>query len=481
MIDAGTWRVVLTSVPATADAHAVIDAISGSQKGGLPRVMRISLSWEAAKALLDQLRAVGAEAALLPNASACGFHAANLATGHCTVCQNTICAECRASALGQGVCPNCLKKANQLRRMRRLRQLFVAFLFSVFLFEVATFLRREAAALTPPVSVVIIQFAPERLLADPTLREMNQPDEGAGRSLYDITAFYQQEFTRYTGSTAPMLNITLRGPFAETVKPPVVLDRDPTWFKMALTAWQYPRYFHGLARSRGVEPDGFGARLYVVWTDSASDVTGDSRGSQKGRVGVTWLSVGETNRGYSVVSVAHELAHILGAVDNYDEGSYLAHWPEGYVEPFAIPLWPQGWAELMAVDRPTGPRDEREVTSVFDTRIGYDTAARIGWIAKEQAEFYYQPRLQMPEKILHEIEEARARVGVAQSLGAAAEAPADADAAVDPGEGTAREGAAPEGALLEGTAPEGTLLEGGVVSPPGAAVPGAALPGAVGR
>ncbi|MSP55577.1 MAG: hypothetical protein EXR69_08240, partial [Myxococcales bacterium] len=424
MTEAGTWRVVLTRVPATADAHAVVDAICGSAKGGLPRVMGLPLSWEAAVALLEQLRAIGAEVALVPSASTCGFHPADIASGQCGVCHSTICAECRASALGQRVCPNCLRTANRVRRNRRLRQLFVGFLFAVFLFEVATFLRREAAALTPPVSVVIVQLAPQRLLAHPVLREMNQPDEGAGRSLYDISMFFQQEFTRYTGSTAPILNISLRGPFPEIVKPPVVLERASTWFRMALTAWQYPRYFHGLARRHRVEPDDFGARMYVVWTDSAADVVGDSRGSQKGRVGVTWLSVGEANLGYSVVSVAHELAHILGAVDSYDEGSYLAHWPEGYVDPFAIPLWPQAWAELMAVDRPTGPLAELEVTSMFDTRIGYDTAARIGWIAGEQAEFYYQPRLQMPEQILHEIEEARRRVGVAQSLGAAAEAPA---------------------------------------------------------
>ncbi len=428
----GIWRVVLARAPATADAHAVIDAIGGSAPAGLPRSLKGELSWQAATDLVDQLRAVGADAAVMPEGTACETHPAEIAGRNCALCDRPICAECRAASRGAAICPNCRQRATELRRARRLRNLFAIFLFSVFLFEVASYLRREADALVPPVKVVIVEFAPPELMASPALLAMNQPDDGAGRSLYDIGAFYQQEYTRYTGGGDAPISVTIRGPFATQVHPPVVLDREPPWWKLLWTAWQYPRYFHGLARDEGIEPDDFGARMYVVWSNASGDVAGDSRGSRKGRVGIAFLSTDEPNLGYSVVSVAHELCHILGAVDNYDEGSFLSHWPEGYVEPFATPLWPQHWAELMAVDRPTGPTEESEVQSLFDVRIGYDTAARIGWIASEQAKLYYSPRLTMPEETLHQIERARARVAPAQSVGARSEGSGAAAQGPDP-------------------------------------------------
>ncbi len=411
------WRVVLVRLP-PGGASTVQDA-----NGPIPAVLRDSLGWEDARALLDKLHAVGALGALLPDAAVCAVHPTEVAAITCTSCGAWTCAECRAGAGGASLCPACARKSDKGRRSRRLRILFSLFLFSVFLFQVASYLRSEAAALVPPVRVAIVQFAPERLLGSGRLRALNQPDDGGGRSLYDIAAFFEQEHARYTGSGGPILDVTIRGPFAQEVQPPSLGERDAPWWRFALVAWQYPRYFHDLARGFNIEPDNFGARIYVVWTDNAGDVAGDSRGSQKGRVGISWLSVDEPNLGYSVVSVAHELAHILGAIDNYAEGSYLAHWPEGYVEPFAEPLWPQAWAELMAVDRPTGPEDEREVQSLFETRIGYDTAARIGWIAPEQAELYYQPRLTMPEEVLHKLERQRdaQREVARQTLGSPAE------------------------------------------------------------
>ncbi len=399
----GSWRVVVARLPE--------DAADPREVDGQALVHHIPIlegaRWEEATELVDRLCKMGVTAAVLPEDSVCGLHPTELSTTHCQTCSTWICGQCRADAHGATACAACARKATALRRASRLRALFSLFLFAVFLFEVAAYLRSESAALNPPIRVGIVQFAPSRLIGDPRLRALNQPDDGAGRSLYDISPFYQQEHQRYTGSTEPFMQVSLRGPWTEEVRPPKLGERNAPWWRLMLASWQYPRYFHALARDHGVDPDTFGARLYIVWTDDAGDVTGDSRGSQKGRVGITWLSVDEPNPAYSVVAVAHELCHILGAIDNYNEADYLGHWPEGYVEPFANPLWPQQWAELMAVDRPTGPEAEREVRSLFEERIGYDTAARIGWIAEEQAELYYQPKLTMPEDILHQLERTR--------------------------------------------------------------------------
>ena len=183
MPEARSWRVVLSRVPASADAHAVVDALGGPTKEAPPRVLGSPMSWAAATELLEELHTVGVEAAVIPDESACRFHPAYLVGGVCTVCANPTCAECRAGAGGASVCPNCHLKAERIRRAKRLRQLFSVFLFSVFLFSVASYLRGEAAALKPPVAVLIVQLAPERLLSSPAVHKMNEPDGGAGRSL----------------------------------------------------------------------------------------------------------------------------------------------------------------------------------------------------------------------------------------------------------------------------------------------------------
>lgn len=426
---AGTWRVVVARLP----EGRVSDPGDGDGRLLVHHIPVLEhATWPQVAELVERLRGMGAAAAVYSEDGVCSVHPTELAGSRCTTCETWICGQCRADARGAALCAACARKSGEARRLRRLRSLFSVFLFTVFLYQVASYLKSEAAALEPPVRVVIVQFAPARLIGDPRLRALNQPDGGAGRSLYDLASFYQQEYTRYTGSSQPFLDVTLRGPWAVDVDPPALGERDAPWWQLLVTSWQYPRYFHALARQQGVDPDAFGARMYVVWTDSPNDITGDSRGSQKGRIGITWLSVDEPNLAYSVVGVAHELGHILGAVDNYDESNYLAHWPEGYVEPFATPLWPQSWAELMAVDRPSGPTLEEEVQSLFEERIGYDTAASIGWIAKEQAELYYEPRLTMPEEVLHQLERNRATVRARpQSIGPKAES-MNADAIVLP-------------------------------------------------
>ena len=65
--------------------------------------------------------------------------------------------------------------------------------------------------------------------------------------------------------------------------------------------------------------------------------------------------------------------------------------PTGFVEPFSNPLYPQRYAELMAVDIPLSPNTEREIRSMNELRVGYQSAAQMGWIGPEQARLFYTP------------------------------------------------------------------------------------------
>ena len=117
------------------------------------------------------------------------------------------------------------------------------------------------------------------------------------------------------------------------------------------------------------------------------------------------MSLDETNPGYPLATLAHEIGHALGASDAYDPATSHAEHPYGYVEPFADPLYPQTYAELMAVDIPLGPKREREVSSLNQLRVGHRTAAELGWIPPEQADLFYTPAEIMPEDKLKPVGE----------------------------------------------------------------------------
>jgi hypothetical protein len=54
----------------------------------------------------------------------------------------------------------------------------------------------------------------------------------------------------------------------------------------------------------------------------------------------------------------------------------------------------------MAVDVPLSPTEEFEVTTLKQLKVGYDTAAGMGWIGPEQAKLFYTPPALSPDERL---------------------------------------------------------------------------------
>ena len=375
----------------------------------LPLVTRVVPDLESARLTAERLRATGAAVVVLedpPSGAAspfCPAHPVRLGAGTCRRCGAAICGACVLEAAGDVLCPSCADVLRERRRWTRTRQLFVGLLFTVFLYQVAAMLLTDRARVSPtgPVEVGLFQFAPPQGIHAPIVDALNAPGgaEGAGSGWAELARWFDDEHRRYAGGDGRYLRLTVRGPWGVQVEPPRLAGPDDGMWAVMTGSWRYARYFRNLALDHGVDPERYAVRLYVLYgdPDEAGDLAAHSRGSERGRLAISWISLGEQNPAYALETVAHELAHTLGALDSYREDNYLARHPEGFVEPFADPLYPQRYAELMAVDIPVGPDEEAEVRSLDQVRIGHATAAQMSWIGEEQARWFYTPPADGPE------------------------------------------------------------------------------------
>ena len=190
------------------------------------------------------------------------------------------------------------------------------------------------------------------------------------------------------------------GPWPVRVSPPELAGPDDSPFRVAWQSLKYAWYYEDLAEQHGVDADEYGAVIITVYQSSDGDLAAHSRGSERRRLAIAHIDVEDPNPAYAVLTVAHELAHTLGAVDNYDLHSQRSVYPEGFVQPFAEPLYPQRYAELMAVDKPLGPHHDVEIRSMDEVRIGHYTAAQLGWIEAHRARYFYEPASIQPEDLL---------------------------------------------------------------------------------
>ena len=397
------WRVLVVRVePGREDD--VRESLPSPPSAGLPLqlplVTRVTSSALTAQQTAERLRENGAVVMIVGEPSEgpsafCEAHPGRIAARRCMRCGAPVCLSCRAAAGDEDVCPACWAKVRTPRRRVKQRQLFVLFLFVVFLYELWRWWAADQAATSPhgPVRVGLYQFVPPERAQAPIVRHLNDrsPAEPWGRldRIVDVAPWFDAERARYGGPQG-YLHLETHGPWPGTpTLPPSLQAEDPP----LLGAWRALRTTWALAeaaRARGVDPDEVAVRLYVIYSDSEDDLAAHSRGSPSGRLAVVYVDLDEANPGYAALTIAHELAHTLGALDLYDDQS-LAQFPEGFIEPWSDPLYPQRWAELMAVDRPVGPGVELEPRGLDEVRVGHRTAADMRWISREDARRFYLP------------------------------------------------------------------------------------------
>ncbi len=385
----------------------------------LPLITRVTRNLDKARRTAARLREAGAQVVVVEEpvergrSAFCTTHPAQLAARSCEDCTAAICPGCMVDANGLPQCNSCHKMNTERVRSVRRRQLLVAFLFTVFLYQVADYLRadQEKVAGAGPIKVGIIQFAALEHVGAPIIRALNQSRTPSTTfdTLMDLGPWFNAEHKRYTGTPSAYIDVQRRGPFPVEIQAPTLSVKGDSWYQAMFRAWRYPRYFQRKAEDLGVPIEDYGVKVYVIYGSGDRDLASHSRGSKKGRVAVVFVSVEEKNPAYALTTMAHEIGHALGALDTYDPETSLADHPTGFVEPFADPLYPQRYAELMAVDIPIGPKEEFEASKLDQLRIGYQTASDMGWIGPEQAKLFYTPPAITPAERLEQTPKEKAK------------------------------------------------------------------------
>ncbi len=408
------------------------------KRDALPVVLRVTENARQAYETAERLRAAEAGVVVLEEWSdkrlVCPEHPTDLFRSSCRSCHRDICAGCLLEAEGEHLCRGCRLEARSQTQRVHTRQLFVVFLFCVFLYEVYAAWSRDTELRTSfdAIPVALLQFVPSGQQLHPTVRGLSGLDTTGwdGPTYADIARFFDEERLRYTGHAGSALQLSVRGPWAETPQPPE-LQPDAGLARATLAAMLYQRYWRRLGSLRGVDKKAFPLRLFVIFTAEEGDQAAESRAALGGHVAVTYISLDDPNPVYPAITLAHELAHLLGATDKYDEQGFSVY-PEGYVEPYDEPIYPQRYAELMSVDIPISLDLEREPQGLHQLRLGYRSAAEMGWIAADVADAFYRAPDLTPDQLLErgEAEEEAPDPEPAPPLSADLEA---GEAAVDQG------------------------------------------------
>lgn len=144
------------------------------------------------------------------------------------------------------------------------------------------------------------------------------------------------------------------------------------WWSLKFRAWAALRAWNSDNGDADVE-------LFINYYDiKTTPALGHSVGLEGGLIGIINAFADNSYRGSNQVVITHELMHTLGASDKYAADTLPIH-PEGYAEPYQVPLYPQRLAELMGGRIPLSALRSEMPQSLNQVVIGIFTAAEINW------------------------------------------------------------------------------------------------------
>ncbi|WP_299183196.1 hypothetical protein [uncultured Neptuniibacter sp.] len=190
----------------------------------------------------------------------------------------------------------------------------------------------------------------------------------------DIERFIDREASRYGIELDKPIEVYLSKPLmGRPPRPPEnpsILDSVIWSLHLRYWSWKYDNW-------EGVTPD---IRVYLrLYSPQNNQVLEHSLGLQKGMIGVVNGFASVDYQAQNNFVTVHEVLHTLGASDKYDFSNNQPHWPDGYADPYQVPLLPQYRAEVMGGRVPQDRYHSLIPTSLDQVVVGEKTAVEINW------------------------------------------------------------------------------------------------------
>ncbi|MFH1017314.1 MAG: serine/threonine-protein kinase [Pseudomonadota bacterium] len=196
----------------------------------------------------------------------------------------------------------------------------------------------------------------------------------ANEWLRPLNDFFEREYERWTGQKGVPLSVAVMDPVKEVQR----LDWKPSIFHPGRPFRELKALFD---LGREVTPRGKGflfVHLYAKNFWEAPRYPLDFQETRPERRGLVFVPLSPKENEESRVRIAHEILHILGASDKYDERG-APEIPEGIAAPRNDPRYPQLWGEIMSRCVPLAENDCRPLKTLREAAIGDRTAEEIGW------------------------------------------------------------------------------------------------------
>lgn len=192
----------------------------------------------------------------------------------------------------------------------------------------------------------------------------------------DINAFFKREAARYGRVLEQPVVFQVAQPLAS--QPPAV-PVESSGFGVALWSLKMRWWAWRHGRENGLAPTDI--KMFVRYQTHKPNVLLErSVGIQNGGYGVVNAVASRQMAGRNRIVITHELMHILGASDRYDQRTGQPFEPEGLANPSRVPLYPQSQAEIMAGRIAVSASNWAQPVNLTAIVIGELTASEIGWL-----------------------------------------------------------------------------------------------------
>lgn len=310
-----------------------------------------------------------ADAPRVRTSDRCGAHPRFAVTEWCTSCQTAnSCPLCLVTPPGN--CARCTSRSRGRRAFRMARiGLLLAVLGAAAAWRVTS--DRKLADWRQPLDVLLV---PMPYGDDPRIDSFAATlDRNA---LAAWPAFHGREGRRHGLEGGPVLRLTV-APLVRSL-PPAPPAADTPWWGIARWSLELRWWAFSLKQRYALPPSD--VTLYLLLHPPKERPELDaSLGVREARIGIVHTEATVAALPWTELALEHELLHVLGAADSYDEVGQ-PRFPEGYADPKLGRGTRQPFCEVMAGTIPEAEGPARPARGIDACRVGTVTARAIGWI-----------------------------------------------------------------------------------------------------